>query len=380
VIESSVRLNVSDVAAQSTCVIAHCAYSGVGGTGSLVSRLCPLLQRDHGVRSSVIFAGVEPLHPDYARRLGDGGVPYVYIGKRRGLDAEFLLRLAKAIKETGARKVVMHGGGTGWLYPVLRALGVRQRMILVEHGPEHGLRSAGNYARHLLALPWVDTVVCVAPHLAERVRALYGRLLRGKAVHVIPNGIDCGVFANAPGHRRPDVLAMVGTLSPSKDHGTLLEAFELLLRYRPLQLWLAGDGLLRSTLEKRASELGISGSVKFLGSVAEEGVAELLKSAAVFTFSTKGEGTPLAVLEAMAAGCPIVASDVPGVRGLVVDGVTGLLIPPGDPQSLAKATARLLDEPELASRFSREAKRVVLERYSLEVQAKRWAQLLVSSA
>ena len=358
--------------------VVHCAYSGVGGTGSLVSALCPVLQRRYGVGTSVVFAGVEPLHVDYGRRLEEGGVPYTHISKRRGLDPRFFGRLANSIKCTGATKVVLHGGGVAWVYSVLRWLGVKQRMILVEHGPEHALRSMEGYARRVLGLPWAEAVVCVSPHLAESMRSLYALWLDRKPLYVIPNGVDCELFADGTGQRQRDVLLMVGTLSSSKDHETLLGAFELLSRERPLELWLVGDGLLRTHLEKRATELRILPKVKFFGNLPEREVARLLGAAGVFTFCSKGEGAPLALLEAMAAGCPVVASDVAGIRGLVEDEVNGLLVTPTDPRALAKGTLRLLEEAELASRLAREARRVVLERHCLEVAAERWARLLTS--
>lgn len=130
---------------------------------------------------------------------------------------------------------------------------------------------------------------------------------------------------------------MVATLERHKDHETLFQALPLILAERPgFRLLLAGDGSLRSTLQQRVDELGIQESVEFLGM--RRDVPELLGTADLFVFSTTDqEGLGSVLLEAMAAGIPIIASDVPACREVMQDGAHGKLVKPADPAALASA-------------------------------------------
>jgi glycosyltransferase involved in cell wall biosynthesis len=129
-------------------------------------------------------------------------------------------------------------------------------------------------------------------------------------------------------------------------------------RRRDVRFVVVGDGELRGRLEERAADL----PVLFTGQ--RDDVPELLASFDVFAFPARFEGLCLAVIEAQAAGVPVVATPVGGIRETVVDGETGLLVPVGDPGALAGAILRLLQEPELAARLASEARRRVRERYS----------------
>jgi glycosyltransferase involved in cell wall biosynthesis len=173
--------------------------------------------------------------------------------------------------------------------------------------------------------------------------------------HVIPLGIDVERFGGARPAltaERP-VVGTVGRLAEQKDHETLLDAAKLL----PLaQFVLVGDGELRAQLQERASE-----NVKFTGW--RDDIPELLASFDVYVQPSLFEGLCVAVLEAQAAGVPVVATPVGGMRDTVVPEETGLVVPVGDARALAAAVERLLDDQELASRLANEAAQRVRERY-----------------
>jgi len=140
------------------------------------------------------------------------------------------------------------------------------------------------------------------------------------------------------------VLLMVATMEDHKDHGTLLRAFALLLQHEPsVRLRLAGDGHLRPLWEALTAELGIAERVEFLG--ARKDIPELLGNADLFVFSTtRQEGLGIVLLEAMAAGVPVVASDVPACRELLSGGTYGLLVTPNDVRALSAGMASVLSE------------------------------------
>jgi glycosyltransferase involved in cell wall biosynthesis len=182
--------------------------------------------------------------------------------------------------------------------------------------------------------------------------------------HVIPLGIDLERFGRPPA--RPDgdpVIGTVGRLSEQKGHRHLVEAAPAILARHPTARFvIVGDGELRGPLERTARAAGVAERFTFTG--ARDDVPDLLASFHVFVLPSLFEGLCLAVLEAQAAGVPVVATPVGGVRETVVDGETGAVVPVGDAAALAGAVSRLLDAPARALKLAEEARRRVGERFS----------------
>lgn len=161
----------------------------------------------------------------------------------------------------------------------------------------------------------------------------------------------------------PEGVPVVGTvtrLCRQKDPETLLRAARLLAELRPdARLVIVGDGPLRSEVERRVDELGLAAQVTLLGRRSD--VDRLLPAFDAFVLSSAWEGLPRVVVEAMAAGVPVVSTDVGGIAEAVEDGVSGLLVPSGDGVALANALLRVLADPALAARLRAEASRRVDE-------------------
>lgn len=186
----------------------------------------------------------------------------------------------------------------------------------------------------------------------------------------IPNGIDLERFPASlvrPWAQREAAIIMASRFARQKDHATLIEALSLLARdgLRP-RLYLAGAGKqrLRHQAEARANALGLSKQVVFLGNVSD--LPQRLGATQIFALSTHWEGMPLALVEAMAAGCACVVSDVIGAREVVEPGVTGLRVAESDAAAMAAALRRLLAEPELAERLGQAARQRALAAYGRE--------------
>jgi glycosyltransferase involved in cell wall biosynthesis len=141
-------------------------------------------------------------------------------------------------------------------------------------------------------------------------------------------------------------------------------------------LVLVGDGPLRSTLEVHARELGVPTRVHWLGARAD--VADILPHFDVFVLSSIREGAPLSLLEAMAAARPIVTTRVGEVASLVIDGLTGLTIAPGDSHGLAAAIATILSDRSLAVRLGQAARTAAEQRFSLDRTVQVYERLLRS--
>lgn len=201
-------------------------------------------------------------------------------------------------------------------------------------------------------------------------------------IRLIPSGTDFERFENArpdPGVRSrlgieasTPIVCVAATLARLKGVGYLIEAAALLAAQgTPIHLVIAGDGELRSELEQLAREIDVAAS--FIGFC--DDMPSLLASVDVFAMPSLNEGLGVAVLEAMAAGKPVVASAVGGLKESVVDGVTGFLVPPADPSSLAEAIGKLINDPSLAAKFGSAGRARARADFSLENMARRNEEL-----
>lgn len=191
---------------------------------------------------------------------------------------------------------------------------------------------------------------------------------RGLRNWVVPLGIDVARFGSAqPALERHDgpVIGNVARLSEQKGHRYLVEAAPRVLeRYPRARFVLVGDGELRLELERAVERAGLGGSFVFAGE--QDDVPAWLASFDVFAFPSLFEGLCLAVIEAQAAGVPVVATPVGGIRETVVDGATGLLCPVADPEALADGILQLLDDRDASETMAAEARRRVEQRFDLE--------------
>jgi glycosyltransferase involved in cell wall biosynthesis len=180
---------------------------------------------------------------------------------------------------------------------------------------------------------------------------------------VIPNGIDVDRFTPPSIVRMPPLVTTVANLRPGKGYDVLLRSAARVLTRRPdVRFRIIGGGPLRDELVAMAERLGVAAAVEFLGH--REDVPSLLADSSVFVFPSLTEAFPNGLLEGMAAGLPIVASDAPGMNELIRDRQNGLLTPPGQDAPLADAIVALLEAPDLANELGRAAHADVAGRYS----------------
>lgn len=321
----------------------------------------------HGLRA---WGAVERYVSAIARALGERALlvypddpvlaPFAQLGVRAvPFPAELLesaprltRRLAGLLR--GLRPDVAHV--TELFPPALvaaRLAGIR-RVLVTHHTPE--LPRRDNLAGRLwLSLGWATHPTVIYTSEADRTRD--GRC----PSHLIPLGIELERFASGRRVLDGTIVGNVARLAEQKGHRTLLAAAPLVLEHRPdVRFAIAGDGELRDELTRLAGPLG--DRFVFLG--ARDDIPDVLASLTVFAYPSRFEGLCLAVIEAQAAGVPVVATPVGGIRETVVDGETGFLVPVGDAEALAERICFCLDHPEEARRVAEEARRRVRERYS----------------
>jgi glycosyltransferase involved in cell wall biosynthesis len=228
----------------------------------------------------------------------------------------------------------------------------------------------------LITVRAADLVLAPSEATAAELRRDY----RASEVGVIPNvtgGLEIAPAGEVEGP--PGYLLFVGRLRIRKGVEVLLEALrELRGRFPRAVLRIAGDGEHRAALERAAAELGPT--VAFLGTRDASQVRTLLRGAAALVVPSIYEGMPLVVLEAMEAGVPVVASAVSGIPEVVIGGETGWLVPPEDPEALARALEEVLVDPSEARRRGEAGRRRVEERYRPAAAAASWRAAIERSA
>ena len=278
-----------------------------------------------------------------AEHLQTHDVPVFILHKPPGSDPRVPLRIARLCRTI--RSTIVHTRSWSGVNGIIGA--VLARTPIVIHS-EHGF-AAGNKRRRRvrrLVAPFVDQMITVSAHLRRLLLEESG--VRADKVTVIQNGVDVSRFRTldcrepvrrALGYGPEDfVVGTVGRLQAEKNHRILVDAIATVsVRHSRVQLLLIGDGKERGILQQRIADIGLGSKVKLLGF--RDDIPALLNALDVFVLPSRREGMSNALLEAMAVGLPVVAIRMGGNPGVVVDAVTGLLVPPGDVRALAEAVA-----------------------------------------
>lgn len=260
---------------------------------------------------------------------------------------------------------------------LLAVRGTTCRLVTTPHGwsTRAGLALSAYEALDRLIFRFFDAVVPLSPALHEELRPQAGSRLR-----YIPNGVDIDevdaatdTAEEAAGWRERGefVIGYIGQLISRKGIDTLLQAFAA-LPDGTARLVLVGEGPQRGEFEALAAQLGVISRVEFLGYRKDR--IGLLRGFNAFVLPSLLEGIPRCLMEAMAARVPIIASDIPGCRELVEDGVTGLLFPPGDVPALSSAMERLRNG-NVAPRLAASARTRVVKDFSAAAMARAYTGL-----
>jgi glycosyltransferase involved in cell wall biosynthesis len=308
-----------------------------------------------------------------AEPLMEAGIYALALEKGDGFSVTTLARLTSYIRKEGIDVVHTHNP----LVHHYGAAGGRLAGAPVVVNTLHGMSNingADRASRIFKAASGItDCIVsvCQTAHTFFEERTGIPR----SKLEVIYNGIPLEKFL--PSHcdkpREGFVFGAVGRLVPVKDHHSLLKAFQLVKHRRPdCRLEILGDGPLRRELEELARSLGVADAVQFHGSHLD--VSSFLHRVDTFVLSSVSEGLPLTMLEAMAAGLPVVATSVGGVPELIGATGCGWLCPPGHPEALAESMITAAQSSQ-RNEMGREGQSFVIQRYSLDKMAREYEKL-----
>jgi L-malate glycosyltransferase len=237
--------------------------------------------------------------------------------------------------------------------------------VPVRIGSRRGIntdRTRGQVRVQRLAYAHATTVVANSRASAEQLRL---ERVPERKIAIVNNGLDFGPFGPHTPRASLRKVTVVANLRPLKGHDVLIDAaVEILERFPDARFELIGEGSERNALLARAAAHGVAHAFTFVGHCGD--VPARLAETDIFVLPSRSESFPNAILEAMAAGLPIVASGVGGIRELIDDGRTGWLVPPGEDEALASRVMQLMADPADGARIGAAARADALARFSFD--------------
>jgi len=351
---------------------------GAGGAERMVGDLVRGLDKSRFAAMVVSLFG--PAQTDVERELNSAAIPVRYLEKHKGFDIRMYCRLRSVIREFGPHIIHTHRYVLRYLIPIREYRDVAVKVHTVHNLAQYEVDTLGKWV-HRLAFRLGVVPVAIAESVSDSIEAVYGI----KAPRLISNGIRVERYALARLPRRdwrkkegfgPDdiLVVSVGRLAPQKNHILLIRAFRRCCSAAlGLHLIVVGDGPLRGDLLEEVQRLGLADRVHFLG--VREDIPDILSAADLFVLPSNWEGNPLSVMEAMAAGRAVIATNVGGVPELVENGETGIIVPPGDIEALSAAIIELATDPNRRGVMGLRAAAKAQTDFDVSTMVKRYEEL-----
>lgn len=336
---------------------------GTGGAEMMVCNLASSLYKSGRRVHVVSLCGADT---DIGHILRGRGVPVSAMHKRKGLDPKVVLSLAKEIRHFKPTVIHTHLPVLEYVMPAVLLSGQRVRVVHTFHSTaQNETRRPSMRLFNRMAFKAGVVPVALSEEVRDSICVQYR--LRAEKVPIVANGVDLDSFRAESSVSRPHAairLLCVARLADVKNHALLIEVVrELKERMRiPVSLTVVGDGYLRESLVEYALKLGVQDQVVFTGQAID--VARYYREADLFVLLSRYEGLPMSIIEAMAAGLPVVASEVGGIPSIVRTDFNGVLVG-FDAFQTASVIRDLIREPERYKRLSRNASQTAL-RYSAE--------------
>ncbi|MBK9533329.1 MAG: glycosyltransferase family 4 protein [Chitinophagaceae bacterium] len=336
--------------------ILHVLYSGLGGHGNVFFSMVDADEQGE-FTFEALFNGIEEVKAEYIEHCTAKNIPWHFIPKKPGLDIPYFARLYRQIKKARPGIIFLHGGAAAIPAKLAKITGTGIQKIIVRETQANHLKTRIDWFYLATAMLLADKMVYLSEAYRQQVKAKLTWLFREKRSVVIPNGINLLTYGKTtkPHDASRVVLGMQSRLIDIKDHLTLLDAFALLLKKEmpvTLQLQIAGDGAFKKTLEEKAAALQITNQVIFTGMLEEKELVDFLQQLDIYIHASLGETMSTAIMQAMACGKPIIASDVPGIDNMIEHDITGILVPAKNAVALAAAIERLINNPHLADKLA----------------------------
>lgn len=354
-------------------VMISMARADTGGVPEHVLQLVKALEGQ--VEFHIACPADRPYYQRFITQLGQDRIVEI---PHRSLTIPALRRMARAVRERNIDLIHSHGKGGG-VYGRLVALATGRKIIYTQHGMSPDSKYSHwfldyNVWLDLLLGKVTDASICVSE--GEKIETVAQHVAKAHELTVIPNGVPNGLqrhHVNSAG--TPLALVTVSRFDAQKNPGELLEMVDSLSRRHipgGFHLTVLGVGDGKEEFEQNLADRSLEGFVTMAGAVSD--VRRIFRRSDVLISNATWEGMPLALLEGMSEGLPIIASRVVGNRDVVDDGKSGFLYPLGDPESAADAVLKLVDA-DLRQRFGDAGREIVNARHSIKLMSDKTLQL-----
>lgn len=348
----------------------HIIYSGLGGHFDYVYNLINAMKVNS--ETGILFFGVEMVPEYYIEKCKEANIKFETVLKS-GSGIVSVLGVLSALKKYKPLLIYIHSNAT--VLPArMHKIRLGGKLILVEHH-NNLLKNTRDFKRSRQAQKHFDKIIFLTEtHLKETSSILSSDFRPEKSV-VIKTGIPETFFSVSKPNSASLFLGMQSRLVPIKDHLTLLKAFEIVVKEHPNAiLKIAGEGTERTKLEELVSARGLSSKVNFEGMLSKSELSDWMSHLTIYIHATLGETSSIAIMEALAKGLPIIASDVSGVNDFLNRDVA-ILVPPKNVESMSKAILDLIRNEKERLRLSENAFTFARANCSLHAMAIAYADL-----
>jgi glycosyltransferase involved in cell wall biosynthesis len=350
----------------------------IGGLQQVVVNLCRTIDRERFDIIVICLRALGAFVPEVERM----GIKVKLVPqKQNGTDYFSFLKLANILKEEKIEVIHTHNTQPFFDGTIAGLLAGVKTIIHTDHARNFPDKRRYMFAEWLVS-HFAYKIVGVSDHTCHNL-VYYEKIPENKIITIM-NGIDLTRYkieidrqkkrAELGLNRKGPIIGLAVRLVEAKGVRYLLEAMtDVVPLFPDITLLIAGDGPLQDELKKMSVALGIEERVLFTGSRLD--IPELLKLFDIYVLPSVSEGLPMVLLEAMAAGCPIIATEVGGVPMAIHDGQNGSLVKPKDPKALSSEIMRLLSNKDVGKRYSENAVRLAQEKFSAEAMTRSYERL-----
>jgi L-malate glycosyltransferase len=349
---------------------------GMGGSERVVYDLARKLDR---TAFKVIIIGFSdgPIR----RLYEEMGVPIFALSKKKKSKLGLVRDIRRILIQEQVDLVNPHHFGP-FLYASLARAGLGTKMIYTEHSQwQLEELTLVEKAINRILLAKADAIIAISGQIRDYY--LKKLFLKPQKVHLISNGIDLEFIAGGDGiglrrsfgiKQQERVIGIVANLRPEKNHRLLLSAFSQMTKERDgIRLLIVGADCMEGEVQRFAGQTGVGDKILFLGR--RDDIRDLLSIIDVFCLPSIHEGLPLTILEAMAAGVPVVGSDVMGINEVITHGSNGLLFPAGNEEKLAETLTQIITDESMRDRLSSVGRDFVGHNYALNDKVNQYERL-----
>jgi len=350
----------------------------IGGLQQVVVNICKSIDRDRFDVTVLCLRALGEFAPEITRL---GIKVFLLPQKKNGTDYFTFWKLSKMLRQERTNVIHTHNTQPFIDGTIAALLSNVKTVVHTDHA-----RDFPDKRRYMLA-EWIVSkyayrVVGVSAHTAENL-SRYERISK-KKIRIIPNGIDLLKYEisvdqvskrrNLGIREKGPVIGLGVRLTEQKGIPYLIRAMpEVLQKFPDATLVIAGDGPMAPELKKETTKLGLENHVLFIGPRLD--IPEILKLFDIYVLPSVWEGLPMVILEAMAARCPIIATDVGGVRNVIANGLNGSIVEPRNSSVLSAEIIKLLSNKALRASYTRAAHDTVSTKFSAETMTRKYEKL-----